>query len=318
LVYYVFDLLFLEGKDLREEPLTARRKLLAKLLKKPPENIRLSDELRGTQDELLRVAQEFGLEGLVAKRKSSFYESGRRSGAWVKFKITKSQEFVIGGYTLAEGTRKYASGNCDSSPYQSKSNPHATADRRTNTGTYTPRIHSWRQFAITAGTTVTTKEATAAQIVVLRAAVPHFVIPLDRTNHIPLTKEVYEEVAQHQPQTIITQLYAQAYAPFFGSGPPPFPLYIWDTNPLAHFVHPDFATVTQGLWIDIHNTFDPDYGKSIPYTSDPFPAIGLLQKSTVIFAINTAAFYAFYVDLLTRPVPVKFNCPALPHDFDND
>jgi ATP-dependent DNA ligase len=53
------------------------------------------------------VAQEFGLEGLVAKKKNSVYESGQRSGAWVKFKITKSQEFVIGGYTLPEGGRKY-------------------------------------------------------------------------------------------------------------------------------------------------------------------------------------------------------------------
>ena len=57
--------------------------------------------------------------------------------------------------------------------------------------------------------------------VVLRAAVPHFIIPLDCTNNIPLTKEVYQQVAQHQPQTIITQLYAQADAPFFGSGPRP-------------------------------------------------------------------------------------------------
>ena len=43
----------------------------------------------------------------MAKRRNSVYESGRRSGAWVKFKITKSQEFVIGGYTLPEGNRKY-------------------------------------------------------------------------------------------------------------------------------------------------------------------------------------------------------------------
>jgi bifunctional non-homologous end joining protein LigD len=107
LVYYVFDLLFLEGKDLRKEPLSVRRKLLAQALEKAPENIRLSAELRGTKDELLRVAQEFGLEGLVAKKPNSAYESGRRSGAWVKFKITKSQEFVIGGYTLPEGNRKY-------------------------------------------------------------------------------------------------------------------------------------------------------------------------------------------------------------------
>jgi bifunctional non-homologous end joining protein LigD len=56
--------------------------------------------VRGTKEELLRAAQEFGLEGLVAKRPSSTYESGRCSGAWVKFKITKSQGFVIGGYTL--------------------------------------------------------------------------------------------------------------------------------------------------------------------------------------------------------------------------
>ena len=88
LVYFVFDLLFLDGKDLREQLLSARRKLLAKLLKKALENIRL-------------------LEGLVAKRPNSVYESGRRSGACVKFKITKSQEFAIGGYTLPEGNRKY-------------------------------------------------------------------------------------------------------------------------------------------------------------------------------------------------------------------
>jgi bifunctional non-homologous end joining protein LigD len=96
-----------DGKDLCKEPLLARRNLLSQVLKKDPENIRLSGELLGTKEELLRVAQEFGLEGLVAKRKDSVYESGRRSGAWVKYKITKSQEFLIGGYTLPEGSRKY-------------------------------------------------------------------------------------------------------------------------------------------------------------------------------------------------------------------
>jgi bifunctional non-homologous end joining protein LigD len=90
LVYYVFDLLFLEGKDLRKEPFSTRRKLLADILKKAPPNIRLSEGLQGSREDLLRVAQEFGLEGLVAKRKTSVYESGRRSGAWVKYKITKS------------------------------------------------------------------------------------------------------------------------------------------------------------------------------------------------------------------------------------
>jgi bifunctional non-homologous end joining protein LigD len=96
-----------DGKDLRKEPLLGRRKLLAQVLKKAPENIRLSGELRGTKEEPLRVAKEFGLEGLVAKKPNSVYESGRRSGAWVKYKITKSQEFVIGWYTLPEGSRRY-------------------------------------------------------------------------------------------------------------------------------------------------------------------------------------------------------------------
>jgi len=107
LVYYVFDLLFVDGKDLRKEPLSARRKLLADLLKKAPPNIRLSEGPQGSKEDLLRVAQEFGLEGLVAKRLNSVYESGRRSGAWTKIKLTKAQEFVIGGYTLPEGNRKY-------------------------------------------------------------------------------------------------------------------------------------------------------------------------------------------------------------------
>jgi bifunctional non-homologous end joining protein LigD len=107
LVYYAFDLLCLEGKDLSKEPLAARRKLLAEVLEKAPENIRLSKELQGSKEDLLRVAQEFGLEGLVAKRLNSLYESGRRTGAWVKVKSTREQEFVIGGYTMPEGNRKY-------------------------------------------------------------------------------------------------------------------------------------------------------------------------------------------------------------------
>jgi bifunctional non-homologous end joining protein LigD len=107
LIYYAFDLLNLEGKDLRNRPLGERRKLLAKLLEKAPDNIRFSEELRGNRDRLLEVALQFQLEGLVAKRPDSLYESGRRSGAWVKVKLTQEQEFVIGGYTQPEGTRKY-------------------------------------------------------------------------------------------------------------------------------------------------------------------------------------------------------------------
>jgi bifunctional non-homologous end joining protein LigD len=107
LLYYAFDLLFLEDTDLRSRPLSERRKLLAKVLKKAPDNIRFSEELQGKKEELLQVARRFQLEGLIAKRPDSVYESGRRSGAWVKVKLTQEQEFVLGGYTLPDGSRKY-------------------------------------------------------------------------------------------------------------------------------------------------------------------------------------------------------------------
>jgi bifunctional non-homologous end joining protein LigD len=107
LIYYAFDLLSLNGTDLRNRPLIERRKALAKLLAKAPDNIRFSEELRGSADELLQVARQYQLEGLIAKRPDSVYGSGRRSGAWVKVKLTQAQEFVIGGYTLPEGGRKY-------------------------------------------------------------------------------------------------------------------------------------------------------------------------------------------------------------------
>jgi purine nucleosidase len=144
---------------------------------------------------------------------------------------------------------------------------------------------------------------------VLRADIPHFIIPLDCTNTIPLTKTVFDQITLHQPQTIITQLFEAANADFFGAKPPPYVPYIYDTTAFAYLVHPEFATDVRDLWVDINTTFDRNYGQSKSYTSDPYPSIGLLQDSKVIFGLNNAQFYAFYVDLLTRPVPVKFCGP---------
>ncbi|MBV8141160.1 MAG: ATP-dependent DNA ligase, partial [Verrucomicrobia bacterium] len=104
LVYYAFDLLFLDGADLRARPLAERRKLLARLLRKAPDHIRFSEELRGTKEELLQLARKFQLEGLIAKRPDSPYEAGRRSGPWVKVKLTShrtcSQEVAAGARGL--------------------------------------------------------------------------------------------------------------------------------------------------------------------------------------------------------------------------
>jgi len=145
--------------------------------------------------------------------------------------------------------------------------------------------------------------------IVLRAAIALFVIPLDCTNTIPLTKEVYLRIAQHQPQTPITRLFRDEFAPFFGSGPPPYVPYIFDTTALAFLVDPSLATDIRDLWLDVSTTFDRNYGKSVVYVSDPYPSIQLLQRSKVVFKLDNARFYALYADLLTSPVPVRINGP---------
>ena len=90
------------GRRLIHVPLETRRELLSDIaadLKTRTPLIGLSDNLDTTPAELIPLVKEFGFEGIIAKRKDSCYESGKRSGAWLKFKVNKAQAFVIGGYT---------------------------------------------------------------------------------------------------------------------------------------------------------------------------------------------------------------------------
>ena len=107
LYYYVFDLLQLEGKKLTEVPLTIRKETLHQLCATAPDLIRYSGELGTDPSALLKEVQRHGLEGIIGKQAQSFYEAGRRSGAWIKLKCVSEQEFVIGGYTPPEGARQY-------------------------------------------------------------------------------------------------------------------------------------------------------------------------------------------------------------------
>ena len=100
LLFYAFDVLTYRGRSFLKEPLECRRETLSEIfkgIKAAP--IGLSETLDASADELVRVAREFGFEGIVAKRKDSVYESGKRTGAWVKYKVNRGQEFVIGGCT---------------------------------------------------------------------------------------------------------------------------------------------------------------------------------------------------------------------------
>jgi len=105
IIYYVFDLMVLEGDDVTAQPFDSRRALLERhVLPLLAEPIRYSPELPGSVADLVRAVKAQGLEGLVTKRRDSRYESGARSGAWRKMRINRAQEFVIGGYTVGGST----------------------------------------------------------------------------------------------------------------------------------------------------------------------------------------------------------------------
>lgn len=98
--FFAFDLLIYKGKSLISLPLEQRRTLLsAAIVPALGDHVRLSEDLPGTPDEISAAAKSLGLEGIIAKRKDSEYQPGKRTGAWVKYKLNKGQEFVIGGYT---------------------------------------------------------------------------------------------------------------------------------------------------------------------------------------------------------------------------
>lgn len=104
IAYYPFDILYLDGRDLRQAQLQQRKHAL-RLAVPPSERIRSMEYVEGEGEAFFRVAEQLGLEGIVAKRRDSRYDAGQRSRDWLKIKQTLAQEFVIAGYTKGEGER---------------------------------------------------------------------------------------------------------------------------------------------------------------------------------------------------------------------
>lgn len=103
--YYFFDLIYLDGYDLRRVNLEARKHALSQIIT-PTERIHYSEHFPEKGIALFEAAKSQGLEGILAKRKGSAYEE-RRSHEWLKIKITRTVDVVIGGYTDPEGSRVY-------------------------------------------------------------------------------------------------------------------------------------------------------------------------------------------------------------------
>ncbi|MGZ8453077.1 MAG: ATP-dependent DNA ligase [Candidatus Binatia bacterium] len=100
--FYVFDVLILRGRTMLHEPVLKRRDALTELLAavgKKSSAVDLSQTVTASAQDMIRAITEIGLEGIIAKRQDSLYESGKRTGAWVKYKVNQGQELVVGGYT---------------------------------------------------------------------------------------------------------------------------------------------------------------------------------------------------------------------------
>jgi bifunctional non-homologous end joining protein LigD len=105
LVYYLFDILWYNGVDLTNIPLSERRDALKKIIPASG-SVRLSENFDVSGSELVALVAKMGLEGILAKKETSFYLPGQRTKDWLKIKAIKQQEVIIGGYTRNENSSR--------------------------------------------------------------------------------------------------------------------------------------------------------------------------------------------------------------------
>jgi len=96
--YFIFDLLVCNDRDLTKLPLKERRELMESLLHFRSHRVRVSEQFEVSANDMLAAVRHQRLEGVIGKRRDSAYEAGKRTGSWVKYRVNRGQEFVIGGY----------------------------------------------------------------------------------------------------------------------------------------------------------------------------------------------------------------------------
>jgi bifunctional non-homologous end joining protein LigD len=107
LQYFVFDILWLDGYDLTQIPLIERKRVLSEVLPQDHEVIKYSDHVVNKGKDFFKVALSQGLEGIMAKKADSIYQTDKRTENWLKIKVTLRQEVVIAGFTEPRKTRKF-------------------------------------------------------------------------------------------------------------------------------------------------------------------------------------------------------------------
>jgi bifunctional non-homologous end joining protein LigD len=105
-VFFLFDLLWTDGRDLTGKTVVRRREQLQQIITPVP-GIQVGGYVEERGKDLFQLAKERGLEGIIAKRKTSVYRPGRRSPDWLKIKSRPQQEFVVCGFTEGKGSRKH-------------------------------------------------------------------------------------------------------------------------------------------------------------------------------------------------------------------
>ncbi len=96
--YFIFDVLICNDRDLTGLPLSERRKLMKSLLNLSSPRLRIAEQFEASANDMLVAVRQQQLEGVIGKRKDSLYEPGKRTGSWVKCRVNRGQELVIGGY----------------------------------------------------------------------------------------------------------------------------------------------------------------------------------------------------------------------------
>jgi bifunctional non-homologous end joining protein LigD len=104
-IYFLFDLLWSDGRDLTGNTVVQRRERLEQIIT-PVAGIQVGGYVQNRGKDLFTLAKEKGLEGIIAKRKTSVYRPGKRSPDWLKIKARPQQEFVVGGFTEGRGSRR--------------------------------------------------------------------------------------------------------------------------------------------------------------------------------------------------------------------